>query len=322
MANEDVKFARGLSSHLPVEKLPGRFLFETDTGTFYLDVNSDDRVPVTDPRLTERLDDEFQGTKLASADGVGPGTGAYFKIIDMTGGSIEDLPNFYTEGEDPQPTYAIMMTSKVRQGMSDSVYVQSLFCNTGSVYSRGVTFYSGNYYGDPWIKIGPNSGDTSDFATKEELADYLPLTGGTLTGSLTLNANPTSNLHAATKQYVDNAVSNVQPPATTMNQFLTMTAATTATKVINGTKPLENNLFFVTFGNGVTASSGTFTLSFTSGGSVTVTGGGTAAGGGGTFPTMPTIAIPAWTVGTFYMYSDTEAKFIAYTNYIDDGVVS
>lgn len=33
---------------------------------------------------------------------------------------------------------------------------------------------------------------------------YLPMGGGTLTGSLTLNADPSSALHAATKQYVDN----------------------------------------------------------------------------------------------------------------------
>lgn len=32
---------------------------------------------------------------------------------------------------------------------------------------------------------------------------YLPLSGGTLTGALTLNADPTNPLHAATKQYVD-----------------------------------------------------------------------------------------------------------------------
>jgi len=32
---------------------------------------------------------------------------------------------------------------------------------------------------------------------------FLPTTGGTLTGFLTLNANPTANLHAATKQYAD-----------------------------------------------------------------------------------------------------------------------
>lgn len=35
---------------------------------------------------------------------------------------------------------------------------------------------------------------------------YLPLAGGTLTGPLTLSANPTTNLHAATKQYVDSIV--------------------------------------------------------------------------------------------------------------------
>ena len=64
------------------------------------------------------------------------------------------------------------------------------------------------------------------------------------------------------------------------------------------------------------------TLNFTSGGNVTVSGGGTSTGGGGTFPPMPTISMPAWTMGTFYMNSATTAKFIAYTNYIDDGVVS
>lgn len=34
-------------------------------------------------------------------------------------------------------------------------------------------------------------------------ADFLKLAGGTLTGDLTLNADPSSALHAATKQYVD-----------------------------------------------------------------------------------------------------------------------
>lgn len=37
----------------------------------------------------------------------------------------------------------------------------------------------------------------------------LPKSGGTMTGALILNANPTSNLGAVTKQYVDEAVGNV-----------------------------------------------------------------------------------------------------------------
>lgn len=35
---------------------------------------------------------------------------------------------------------------------------------------------------------------------------YLPLSGGTMTGAITLPGNPTSNLHAATKQYVDSQI--------------------------------------------------------------------------------------------------------------------
>ncbi|MBQ5832924.1 MAG: hypothetical protein IIW43_05540, partial [Selenomonadales bacterium] len=37
----------------------------------------------------------------------------------------------------------------------------------------------------------------------------LPKSGGTMTGALILNANPTSNLGAVTKQYVDNVVNNI-----------------------------------------------------------------------------------------------------------------
>ena len=36
----------------------------------------------------------------------------------------------------------------------------------------------------------------------------LPISGGTLTGALTLYADPMNNLHAATKQYVDNLIIN------------------------------------------------------------------------------------------------------------------
>lgn len=39
--------------------------------------------------------------------------------------------------------------------------------------------------------------------------NFLPLAGGTMTGTLTLAGDPSANLHAATKQYVDNAVKSV-----------------------------------------------------------------------------------------------------------------
>lgn len=43
----------------------------------------------------------------------------------------------------------------------------------------------------------------TDYVIPSALNNYLPLTGGTLSGFLTLHADPTSPLHAATKQYVD-----------------------------------------------------------------------------------------------------------------------
>ena len=54
--------------------------------------------------------------------------------------------------------------------------------------------------------------DSSDYATAAQgtTADAaLPKAGGTMTGNLILNANPSANLGAATKQYVDSSVSNL-----------------------------------------------------------------------------------------------------------------
>ena len=58
-----------------------------------------------------------------------------------------------------------------------------------------------------------DAGDTTTYNasksyTDTEIATVLPLSGGTLTGLLTLSGLPTNNLHAATKSYVDSAVSS------------------------------------------------------------------------------------------------------------------
>ena len=44
-------------------------------------------------------------------------------------------------------------------------------------------------------------------AVQSAFGSYMPKSGGTFTGVVTLNADPTANLHAATKQYVDNQIS-------------------------------------------------------------------------------------------------------------------
>lgn len=57
-------------------------------------------------------------------------------------------------------------------------------------------------------------------------AAKLNLTGGTLTGFLTLNANPTTNLQAAPKQYVDTSI-------TTNNNLVVLKAGSTMTGYLN-----------------------------------------------------------------------------------------
>ena len=53
--------------------------------------------------------------------------------------------------------------------------------------------------------------------------DYLELAGGTLTGDITLNGDPTAALMPATKQYTDNAITTLSNsivyPVTTVNSF-------------------------------------------------------------------------------------------------------
>ena len=49
--------------------------------------------------------------------------------------------------------------------------------------------------------ISGNSSDITDLQT-----DKLNLSGGAMTGALTLSGAPTSNLHAATKAYVDDSI--------------------------------------------------------------------------------------------------------------------
>ena len=66
--------------------------------------------------------------------------------------------------------------------------------------------------GQYWAEQAANSAAAAAESAAEAAASAatinaaLPLAGGTMTGFITLNADPTANLHAATKQYVDGRV--------------------------------------------------------------------------------------------------------------------
>ena len=77
------------------------------------------------------------------------------------------------------------------------------------------------------------------------ISNHLPLSGGTLTGALTLNANPTANLGAATKQYVDNLTAagihlhdavRVETPSALTATYNNGTAGVGATLTNSGTQ--------------------------------------------------------------------------------------
>lgn len=95
------------------------------------------------------------------------------------------------------------------------------------------------YDGTNFVRVDPtgiSQADGDDRYLQTESGDealttgsFLKLSGGTMTGALTLNAAPTANLQAATKKYVDDEVSGI-PQATDLTPAGTIiyTARSTA----------------------------------------------------------------------------------------------
>ena len=78
--------------------------------------------------------------------------------------------------------------------------------------------------------------DLDSYATESEvnikLENYLPKSGGTLTGALTLKGAPTSDLQAATKKYVDDSATNIKPKAHKVTLTVTGWYGTTKTQTV------------------------------------------------------------------------------------------
>ena len=83
--------------------------------------------------------------------------------------------------------------------------------------------------------------DNPNFAT-----DVLLKSGGTMTGALTLSGAPTTNLHAATKKYVDDSISAIPAPTTNLDALTDVNTAGVASGQLlgwNGTSwvPVNNS---------------------------------------------------------------------------------
>ena len=123
----------------------------------------------------------------------------------------------------------------------DNTFAHIVGNGTWNVYSNAHTLdWSGNAWFQGDVYTGSTSGKNKDAGSKklatEEYVDnsidaVLPKTGGTMTGALTLAADPANDLEAATKQYVDTLNSSSQ---NTWYGTCT-TAAATAAKVVTTT---------------------------------------------------------------------------------------
>lgn len=115
-----------------------------------------------------------------------------------------------------------------------------------------------------WTKITTGKPTTLD---GYGITDGVNKTGDTMTGFLTLNEDPTSPMHAATKQYVDNAVQGLDVKAnvrvaTTENIILSGLQSIDGVLVVEGnrvlvkdqTNPVENGVYVASAGAWVRSS--------------------------------------------------------------------
>ena len=89
------------------------------------------------------------------------------------------------------------------------------------------------YDGSNWVRVDPQgitqtTADGRYLQTTTAATTYLALSGGTLTGNLTLSGAPTTNLMAATKKYVDDEIAAIPTAAGVPAGTVIWTARNTA----------------------------------------------------------------------------------------------
>lgn len=127
------------------------------------------------------------------------------KTLGVTKLDEKFIPDTFVKESDIASTdkYGITKLSDVINSY-DRTTAASTYAVT-RVYASALLKSGGTMTGDLTLKQDPTS--NLHAATKQYVDNKALLkSGGTMTGNLTLKGDPTSNLHAATKQYVDNAI--------------------------------------------------------------------------------------------------------------------
>ena len=87
-----------------------------------------------------------------------------------------------------------------------------------------------------WVELANQSDLTTTNSNVTNLTNNkLNLSGGTMTGLLTLSGNPTANLHAATKQYVDTQLAGAGGGGTSIETSQVISGSATYTALVAGT---------------------------------------------------------------------------------------
>ena len=138
-------------------------------------------------------------------------------VVTIDGATSKALVN-----ADPSVALGVATKQYVDTAETDAV-------STSNTYADGLitTLKSGASAGyDTFAEVETQIGNVSSGSTSG-LSLKVAKSGDTMTGALTLSADPTNALHASTKQYVDAQISGVTPGSTT-NGYGTRTVSTGA----------------------------------------------------------------------------------------------
>lgn len=139
--------------------------------------------------LLDAVNNRYLATNYVSSSGVSAMTGD----LNMNGFSIVNVNTPVLGTDAANKTYVDTKVAKAGDTMTGTLTMSGATINMGS---NGITNLA-----DP---VNPT--DALNLRTAD--GRYINTTGDTMTGPLTLAADPTQVLHSATKQYVDNVVSD------------------------------------------------------------------------------------------------------------------
>ena len=206
----------------PSNPVEGQIYHNTADHVFYY-YNGTKWVPVVDDGGVTSI---TGGTDISVSASTGAITINHSDIETTSAVSTAGIKKITTDGHGHIKTTGAAYASDLTMSSSDSTTVKAAIeaKATAATTLAGYGITDAKIQNDT-ITLGSNtlqiptvptdvSAFTNDagYITNAALASYLPLSGGTLTGALTLSGAPTANLHAATKKYVDDAVDALPEP--------------------------------------------------------------------------------------------------------------